>query len=116
VYVPLAPERTFGQVRAWVKAIAERLAAAHPTLVAVAHVATHRGKQVTIDHAQNSIGRNTAAPYTLRARSEHPVVSTPLSREEVEAGEIDPDAFTPDIVLDRVRRLGDLFAPVTPGG
>jgi bifunctional non-homologous end joining protein LigD len=116
VYVPLASEQPFEQVRAWVRTIAERLAAAEPALVAVAHGATHRGKLVTIDHAQNSIGRNTAAPYTLRARLEHLVVSTPLSWEEVEAGGIDPGAFTPDVVLDRVRRLGDLFAPMAPGG
>ena len=115
VYVPLAPEHTFEQVRAWVKSIAERLAIAFPTLVAVAHGATHRGAQVTIDHAQNSIGRNTAAPYTLRARVAHPVVSTPLRWRELEAGGIDPDAFTPDVVLDRVQRLGDLFAPVMQG-
>jgi bifunctional non-homologous end joining protein LigD len=116
VYVPLAPEQPFEQIRVWVKSIAERLAAAHPTLVAVAHGATHRGKQVTIDHAQNSIGRNTAAPYTLRARLSHPVVSTPLTWKELEAGEIDSDTFTPDVVLDRVRRLGDLFVLVTQGG
>jgi bifunctional non-homologous end joining protein LigD len=112
----LAPEQPFERVRAWVKTIAERLAAAAPALVAVAQGATHRGEQVTIDHAQNSIGRNTAAPYTLRARSAHPVVSTPLSWEELEAGGVDPDAFTPDMVLDRVQRLGDLFAPVMQGG
>ncbi len=116
VYVPLAPEQPFERVRAWVKTIAERLAAADPALVAVAQGATHRGELVTIDHAQNSIGRNTAAPYTVRARSAHPIVSTPLSWEELEAGSVDPDAFTPDVVLDRVQRLGDLFAPVTQGG
>jgi bifunctional non-homologous end joining protein LigD len=116
VYVPLAAEQTFQQVRAWVKAIAERLAAADPALVAVAHRATHRGEQITVDHAQNSIGRNTAAPYTLRARSAQPVVSTPLRWEELEAGGVDPEAFTPPIVLERVRRFGDVFASAIQGG
>jgi bifunctional non-homologous end joining protein LigD len=38
---------------------------------------------VTVDYAQNSIGRNTAAPYTLRAHPAHPTVSTPLTWEEL---------------------------------
>lgn len=116
VYVPLAAGHTFEQVRAWVKAIAERLAAASPGSIAVAHGPTHRGGQVTVDHAQNSVGRNTAAPYTVRARRSGPTVSTPLRWEEIEAGGVDPAALTPRAVLERVQRLGDLFAPVASDG
>lgn len=112
VYLPLAAGHTFAGVRAWVKAMAERLADAFPNLIAVAHGATHRGGLVTIDYAQNSVGRNTAAPYTLRASGAHPLVSTPLSWEEIAAGGIQPADFTPAVVLDRVRRLGDPFAPI----
>lgn len=116
VYVPLAAGHTFERVRAWVKALATRLAAAHPDLIAVAGGPTHQGGRVTIDYAQNSVGRNTAAPYTVRARGPRPAVSTPLRWEEVEAGGLDPGALTPQVVLERVQRLGDLFAPVTGGG
>jgi len=115
VYVPLASGHTFDQVRAWVKSVAEDLAAAHPDLIAVAHGATHQGTTVTIDHAQNSIGRNTAAPYTLRAHVGAPV-STPLTWEEVEAGTVRPRDFTIHTVPERVQALGDLFAPVLAGG
>jgi bifunctional non-homologous end joining protein LigD len=66
---------------------------------------------VTIDYAQNSIGRNTAAPYTIRAGASAPRVSTPLSWEEIAAGSIGPDDLTPDVALERVQRYGDLFAP-----
>jgi bifunctional non-homologous end joining protein LigD len=116
VYVPLMTGSSFEQVRAWVKAVAERLAAAGPDLIAVAHGPTHRGAKVTIDHAQNSVGRNTAAPYTVRARRPGPVVSTPLEWEEIEAGGVDPGALTPQVVLERAQRRGDLFAPVARGG
>ena len=115
VYLPLAPGQTFTAVRAWVKALAQRLAAASPDLIAVARGATHRGRLVTIDYAQNSIGRNTAAPYTLRARPGAPV-STPLSWEEVEAGSVEPGELTIHSVPERVSRLGDLFAPALGGG
>jgi bifunctional non-homologous end joining protein LigD len=89
IYLPLAPGQTFAGVRAWVKALAQQLASASPELIALAHGPTHRGRQVTIDDAQNSLGRNTAAPYTLRA---HPdaSVSAPLGWEEIEAGDFSP--------------------------
>jgi bifunctional non-homologous end joining protein LigD len=115
VYLLLAPSHTFDAVRAWVKTLAEQLATAYPDLIAVAHGATHRGRQVTIDHAQNSIGRNTAAPYTLRALP-GATVSTPLTWDEVEAGQIRPSDLTLRVLPQRLRQMGDLFAPVLQGG
>jgi bifunctional non-homologous end joining protein LigD len=67
---------------------------------------------VTVDYAQNSLGRNTAAPYTLRAHPDHPTVSTPLTWEELDADTITPASLSPQIVLERVSRMGGLFAPV----
>jgi len=115
VYLPLAPGHTFDAVRAKVKTLAKQLAAAHPDLIAVAHGTTHRGRQVTIDHAQNSIGRNTAAPYILRAHPGAPV-STPLTWDEVEAGQVRPSDLTLRVVPQRLQQVGDLFAPVLQGG
>jgi bifunctional non-homologous end joining protein LigD len=112
VFVPLAPGHTFDRVRAWVKAVGQQLASSYPNLVALAHGRTHQGGHVTVDYAQNSVGRNTAAPYTLRAQLAYPTVSTPLSWEELERGDLLPAGLTPQAVLERVERLGDLFAPV----
>jgi len=112
VFVPLAPGHTFERVRGWVKAMGQQLASSYPDLVALAQGATHRGDRVTVDYAQNSVGRNTAAPYTLRAYPAHPTVSTPLTWEELEAGSMHPASLSPQVVLERVGRLGDLFAPV----
>jgi bifunctional non-homologous end joining protein LigD len=112
VFVPLAPGSTFERVRRWVKAVGNELASNYPNLIAPARGATHEGGRVTVDYAQNSVGRNTASPYTLRAHPEHPTVSTPLSWEELDAGIIHPATFTPQVVLERLRRMGDLFIPV----
>lgn len=109
VFLPLLPGHTFEGVRGWVKTMAERLATADPQLIAVAHGATHRGHQVTIDYAQNSTGRNTAAPYTLRGAPGAPV-STPLSWEEVAAGQVQPSELTLKTVPARLQQIGDLFA------
>jgi bifunctional non-homologous end joining protein LigD len=114
VYLPLAAGQDFDAVRAWVRGQAERLASTYPELIAVAHGATHRGSQVTIDHAQNSIGRNTAAVYTLRAHSGAPV-STPLTWDEVDDGRVQPSEFTLKTVPERLKKVGDLFAPVLQG-
>ncbi|MEX1158637.1 MAG: hypothetical protein WEC79_06890, partial [Thermomicrobiales bacterium] len=115
VYVPLAPGHSFGQVRSWVRVLADRLAAADPDLIAVAHGRTHQGRQVTIDHAQNSIGRNTAAPYTVRAVPGAPV-SAPVTWDEVEAGRLHPADLTLRTMRARIANVGDLFAPVLLGG
>ena len=112
IYVPLAAGYTFERVRDWVKAVGQQLATTYPHLIAIAQGATHRGGRVTIDPGQNSVGRNTAAPYTLRASTDHPTVSTPLTWEELDAGNVHPADLTPQVVLERVGQLGDLFAPV----
>lgn len=112
IYVPLGAGYSFDQVRAWVKAVGEQLATTYPDLISISHGATHQGGRVTIDYAQNSIGRNTAAPYTLRANTAHPTVSAPLTWEELEGDTLHPADLTPQVVLERVGRLGDLFAPV----
>jgi bifunctional non-homologous end joining protein LigD len=114
VYLPLARGHDFDTVRAWVRSQAEQLAANHPELIAVAHGATHKGRQVTIDHAQNSIGRNTAAPYTVRAVPGAPV-SAPLTWDEVDHGRVQPSEFTLGSIAERLKNVGDLFAAVLQG-
>ena len=115
VHLPLASGHTFDAVRDWVRDLAEELAEDHPDLIAVSHGPTHRGKLVTVDHAQNSVGRNTAAPYTVRARP-GATVATPLSWDEIKPGRLNPADFTIKTVPKRVQKLGDLFAPVLQGG
>jgi bifunctional non-homologous end joining protein LigD len=112
VFVPLASGHTFERVRVWVKAVGQQLESKYPDLIALARGATHRGGRVTVDYAQNSVGRNTATPYTLRAHPAHPTVSTPLTWEELDAGTIHPASLSPQVALERVGRLGDLFARV----
>lgn len=111
VYIPLASGYTFKAVRTWVKRLARLLASRRPSLILVARGATHRGKEVSIDYAQNSLGRNMAVPYTVRAHPGAPV-STPLSWEELQANALRPEMFTLHTVPDRVRQQGDLFQNV----
>ena len=108
VFVPLTPEIPFDDVREWVHGVAQRLAQRHPDEIAAASGGTHRGSLVTIDHAQNSVARNTAAPYTLRARPGAPI-STPVTWQEVESGRIRPNQFTLRTVPERLKRERDAW-------
>ncbi|HYX49884.1 MAG TPA: non-homologous end-joining DNA ligase [Ktedonobacteraceae bacterium] len=112
IFVPLRPGYSFERVRGWAKAVGQQLASNYPNLIASAQGATHKGGRVSVDYAQNSLGRNTAAPYTLRAHPVHPTVSTPLTWEELGAGVIHPTSLSPQVVLERVSLMGDLFVPV----
>jgi bifunctional non-homologous end joining protein LigD len=69
---------------------------------------------VLVDANQNGPGKTTASVYSVRPRAGAPV-STPLRWDEVVSG-LDIQSFTMDVVLERVRKDGDLFARVLDGG
>ena len=74
--------------------------------------ALRKGK-VFVDWSQNDDKKTTVCVYSLRAK-EHPTVSTPLQWKEVAAA-VKKKArlsFESDAVLARVKKHGDLFAPV----
>jgi len=94
------------------RAFAERLERDQPRLAVSRMTKVLRTGKVLIDWSQNNGSKTTVAPYSLRARP-NPTVSTPVSWDEVAACRRPQDLFfTADAVLDRVERLGDLFAPL----
>lgn len=115
VYVPIARGPQYEETRAWAQAVAETLERAHPGLVTTRLRRDGREDVVLVDYAQNALGRTTVAVYSVRPRPGAPV-STPLTWDEVATGAVRPGDFTMRTVPERVRRLGDLFAPVLAGG
>jgi len=122
VYAPLAAGHTFGQTKAFGRALAARMAAEHPQLVLDRVDRKARAGRVYVDWVQNDRSRQMVAPYSLRV-TPYPSVSTPVSWDEVEDASSGkrPDGrpalrWRPDEVLERVGRLGDLFAPALSGG
>ena len=63
-----------------------------------------------VDHRQNGWGKTIASVYSVRPKPGAPV-STPLRWEEL-TEDVRPRDFRMDVVLERVERDGDLFAPV----
>ena len=113
VLVPIARRHGFDEVREFAGIVAGALARAHPGLVTTEWTRAKR-RGVLVDANQNGPGKTTASVYSVRPRAGAPV-STPLRWDEVVPG-LDLDSFTMDVVLERVRRDGDLFAPVLEGG
>jgi bifunctional non-homologous end joining protein LigD len=113
VLVPIARRSTFPAAREFASIVAGALARAHPDLVTT-QWAKKKRRGVLVDANQNRQGATNATVYSVRPRAGAPV-STPVRWEELVPG-LDPATFTIEVVLDRVARDGDLFAPVLGGG
>ena len=115
VYVPLNMDTTYDRTKPFAKAVAELLEKHHPDAVVSRMAKDLRRGKVLVDWSQNDRHKTTVCVYSLRAR-ERPTVSTPLAWEEVqeavEADDAERLVFDSDELLERVDRLGDLFAPV----
>ncbi len=116
VYVPLNNGRvTYAHTKPFAKSVAELLESAEPELVVSRMSKARREGKVLIDWSQNDRKKTTVCVYSLRATA-RPTVSTPLEWAEVEAALDggDPEAlvFEAGEVIERVKKRGDLFAPV----
>ncbi len=109
IYVPLnSADVTYDDTKPFAKAVAELLEKQHPELVVSRMAKDLRPGKVLVDWSQNDEHKTTVCVYSLRAK-ERPTVSTPVTWDEVEAGDL---RFEQHEVLERVARDGDLFAPV----
>jgi bifunctional non-homologous end joining protein LigD len=113
VLVPIGRRSTYEDTREFSEIVAGALARTHRGLVTTEWSRAKR-RGVLIDANQNGAGKTIASVYSVRPHLGAPV-STPLRWDEVVPG-LDPKAFTMDVVVDRVARDGDLFAPVLAGG
>ena len=115
LYVPLNSTTTFGETKQAAHQVGDELVAEHPEAVVTKMLKTLRRGKVLIDWSQNDSYKTTVCVYSLRA-TPRPQVSTPLTWPELEKlwRKADPDAFrfSPDAVLRRIEKHGDLFAPV----
>jgi bifunctional non-homologous end joining protein LigD len=95
---------------AYAKSLARALSAALPGLVTATMAKAERTGKVFVDWSQNTTAKTTVAAYSLRAKAT-PCVSTPVGWDEVEAcTRPEQLSFTPDQVVARVDRYGDLLA------
>jgi bifunctional non-homologous end joining protein LigD len=114
LYIPLNTPVTYeGGTKDFALAVAQSLETRFPEEIVSSMKKELRPGKVLIDWSQNDEHKTTVSVYSLRAKA-RPTVSTPVTWDEVEAcAETGtPMAFEWDTALDRVDRLGDLFAPL----
>jgi bifunctional non-homologous end joining protein LigD len=109
VLVPVERRYTYAQTREFCEIVAGAIARTNRGL-ATTEWSKAKRRGVLIDANQNGEGKTIASVYSVRPRPGAPV-STPLRWDEVDDS-LDATAFTMDVVLDRVRRHGDLFEGV----
>ena len=111
IYVPIKRGPTQKQVWKFAKEFAYAVASQAPKLLTAIYQVSKRPKNhVLVDYNQNAWGRTLASVYSVRPK-ELPTVSTPIKWKELERG-LKMEDFRIDNVPARVRRLGDLWAPL----
>jgi bifunctional non-homologous end joining protein LigD len=115
IFVPLNTPVTYAKTKAFARTLAERLEKEHPREVVSRMMKSLRPGKVLIDWSQNDEHKTTIGVYSLRAKAK-PTVSTPLTWDEVEGAlkrkKAERLVFESEAVLRRVKKHGDLFAPV----
>ncbi|HEX7961057.1 MAG TPA: non-homologous end-joining DNA ligase [Terriglobales bacterium] len=115
IYVPLNTPVTYEQTKPFANALARLLETEHPDLVVSDMKKALRVGKILVDWSQNDDHKTTINVYSLRARQQ-PTVSTPVTWDEVKRcfNKKEPKllVFASHQVLDRVEKMGDIFAPV----
>jgi bifunctional non-homologous end joining protein LigD len=115
IYVPLNTNTSYDETKPLAHALARLLENEHRDLVVSDMKKAIRTNKVFVDWSQNDEHKTTISVYALRAR-ERPTVSTPVTWDEVEHALKKKDAkllvFESKQTLERVEKMGDLFAPL----
>src|SRR5436190_2678114 len=116
LYVPLNQPVTYETTSAFARAAADLLAREHPDLIVSEMSKSLRRNKVFIDWSQNTQSKTTVGVYSLWAKRERPFVSMPVKWEELkqaaDGSDTDSLFFEAKAALARLKKVGDLFAPV----
>src|SRR5947207_747204 len=116
VYVPLNTPISYAATQTFARATAQLLEKAHPDQIVSDMSKTLREGKVFIDWSQNADHKTTVGVYSLRAKRARPYVSMPIRWKELSKAlrksDVDRLEFEPEKALQRLKRAGDLFAPL----
>ncbi|MEV4743779.1 non-homologous end-joining DNA ligase [Streptomyces sp. NPDC049555] len=107
VFVPIAPQWTFVQVRRAAIAVARELERQDPRRITTAWWKEERGPKIFVDYNQTARDRTIASAYSVRPRP-HAPVSAPLRWEELERAV--PEDFDLATMPARFAEAGDVHA------
>jgi bifunctional non-homologous end joining protein LigD len=116
VYVPLNTTVTYDQTQSFARATAELLEKKYSDKIVADMAKNLRVGKVFIDWSQNADFKTTVGVYSLRAKRPRPFVSIPVRWNELASALKKSDAalldFEANEALHRLKRIGDLFAPL----
>ena len=113
IYVPLNTKTNYAATSSFAKAVAELLEQRHPALVVSQMDKVRRRGRVLIDWSQNNMSKTTVAVYSMRGKRAEPYISMPVTWPELQRlKKPETLSFSPAAALKRLKKLGDLFAPV----
>jgi bifunctional non-homologous end joining protein LigD len=109
VWIPIEPRYTFPETSAWVEKVSRAIGAIVPDLVSWEWAKGSRGGKARLDYTQNATIKTLVAPYAVRPSAGAPV-STPITWDELDDPDLRPDRWTIRTIVERVEKVGDLFA------
>ena len=110
VWIPVVPKYTFRETSDWVEQLSRAVGSTVPDLVSWEWAKASRRGKARLDYTQNTYIKTLVAPYSVRPAESAPV-STPIAWDELDDPDLRSDRWTIRTVVERVERLGDLFAP-----
>jgi bifunctional non-homologous end joining protein LigD len=115
IVVPLDGKTPIGQVARFAGAVGKVFVGLRPDALTQEFAKVDRRGRIYVDTGRNGYHSTFAAAYTVRARRGAPV-SAPCTWTEVERGEVEPATFTVRNILERVRKIGDVWAEMRERG
>jgi bifunctional non-homologous end joining protein LigD len=104
VVVPIAPDRSWDEVKAFSKSVAQQLERVLPERFIANMSRAKRGGRIFVDYLRNASESTAVAAYSTRAKPTAPV-STPLGWDELEDGKLRSDSYTVLNLRQRLDRL-----------
>lgn len=114
IYIPMQAKYTYEQAKNLAHLIVLEVNKRQPKLTSVERMPAKRKNKIYLDFLQNREGQTLAAPYSVRP-TEDASVSAPLHWHEV-APSLKPGDFTIKNMPARIKKYGDLWAPVVGKG
>lgn len=114
IFIPLQAGFTFDDTRVITEFIGRFMAKKYPHIVTIERMVKDREDKVYVDYLQHAPHKTLVGPYSPRPVKEAKV-SAPLTWNELMDGAV-PEDFTIRTMPDRIKRVGDLFAPMEKPG
>ncbi|NMA67376.1 MAG: DNA polymerase domain-containing protein [Clostridiaceae bacterium] len=110
LYIPTAGKYDYTVARKINEFFGSYFAQKYPKKITIERKVDKRGRKLYFDYLQMWQGKTITMVYSPRAK-EKATVSMPVTWSEIENG-INPEDFTLNNALERLKKIGDLFEPL----